>query len=83
MLMRKGIDIYFFMFGFNIHEVIYQKLYDEIYHSFHSLRLILLPYLKKPLFKCLFLSSPDPKAQIRHYYANGAASSSVHTVHVV
>ena len=34
MLMRKGIDIYFFMFGFNIHEVSYHKLYDE--YSIHS-----------------------------------------------
>ena len=33
MLMRKGIDIYFFMFGFNIHEVSYHKLYDE--YSIH------------------------------------------------
>ena len=34
MLMRKGIDIYIFMFGFNIHEVSYHKLYDE--YSIHS-----------------------------------------------
>ena len=34
MLLRKGIDIYFFMFGLNIHEVIYQKLYDE--YTIHS-----------------------------------------------
>ena len=34
MLMRKGIDMYFFMFRLNIHEVIKQKLYDE--YTIHS-----------------------------------------------
>ena len=81
MLMRKGIDIFF-----SCSALMYMK--SVIINCMTNIAFIpqfkinFISYLKS-LFNCLFISSPDPKVQIRFKYTNGAASSSVHTVKVV
>ena len=61
MLMHIGIYLYFFMFGFNIHQSFIKNCMTNI-QFIPQFKINFISLSKKSLFKCLFISSPDPKA---------------------